>query len=274
MTPDTLFDLSGKTALVTGGATGIGKMASHGLMAAGADVLIASRRGETCAAAAAELNDLGLRGRATGFAGDVGSEEGIEALAEAMPDELHILMNNAGVTWGSPLGQFPYHAWHKVMNVNVAGMFHLTQRLLAKLRAAGSAEDPARVVNVGSIMGDHPHGEGAYSYAMSKAAVHHMTTILAQELAGDHITVNALAPGPFPSDMTAFVTAQEASAAVVAKGVPRGRLGQASDVAGAMQYLCGLGGSYITGAILPLSGGMNAQTGPALFDEAIEALKP
>ena len=138
MTPEKLFSLSGKNALVTGGATGIGKMAATGLVAAGAHVMIASRKGENCAEVAAELNALDLPGSAEGFAGDVGSEQGVADLAAAVAgktDKLHILMNNAGTTWGEPLDRFPYHAWDKVMSVNVAGLFHLTQSLLPQLVA-------------------------------------------------------------------------------------------------------------------------------------------
>ena len=273
MTPDTLFSLAGKTALVTGGATGIGRMAAEGLLAAGASVLIASRKADLCEAAADELNALGYSGRAEGFHGDVGSEAGIDALAQAVAersDALHILVNNVGVAWGEPLGSFPYDAWEKVMRVNVTGMFHLTQSLLPLLRAAASDADPARVINIGSVMGEIPMGDGAYSYAVSKGAVHQMTRILAKELTPDRITVNALAPGPFVSNMTAFATADEARRAKVGADVPLGRVGQAEDIAGCLTFLAGRGGAYITGAILPVSGGINVSTGPALFERAME----
>ena len=271
MTPDSLFSLHGKTALVTGGATGIGRMAAHGLMAAGADVLIASRKGEMCEATAAELNGLGLAGTAKGFAGDVSTEAGLAALIARVGDEaerLDILMNNAGRSWGMPLGEFPHDAWDKVMSLNVAGLFHLTQGLLPMLTAAGSAEDPARVVNVGSVMGEVPMGDGAYSYAASKAAVHHLTQILAKELADQAITVNALAPGPFVSNMTAFATADPEKRDKVGQGVPLGRVGQPEDIAACLQFLCGRGGAYVTGAIIPVSGGINVMTGPSLFERA------
>ena len=271
MTPSELFGLGGKTALVTGGATGIGRMAATGLAAAGARVLIASRKGEACEAVAAELNGMGLDGSAEGFAGDVGSEEGIAALVGAVKertDSLHILMNNAGRTWGAPLGQFPHEAWSKVMELNVTGMFHLTQSLLPMLMASGAPDDPARVVNVGSVMGEVPMGDGAYSYAVSKAGVHHMTRILAKELAGQNITVNAIAPGPFQSKMTAFATVGEGKADRVGQNVPAGRIGADEDIAGCLQFLSGRGGAYVTGAVIPVSGGINVMTGPNIFEGA------
>lgn len=272
MTPQALFDLSGKTALVTGGATGIGRMASEALVRAGARVLIASRKADACVAAAAELTAIGPGG-AEGFAGDVGTEDGVNALVgdvKSRSETLDILMNNAGVTWGAPLGQFPHHAWAKVMGVNVAGLFDLTQKLLPMLIASSDADDPGRVVNVGSVMGEVPLGDGAYSYAASKAAVLHLTRIMAKELAGQHVTVNALAPGPFVSNMTAFATADKDMRARVGAGVPLGRVGRPEDIAGSMLFLCGRGGSYVTGAVIPVSGGVNVQTGGNLFAAAFE----
>lgn len=273
MTPNTLFSLHGKTALVTGGATGIGRMAATGLMMAGAHVLIASRKEDACIAVANELNTMDAPGSVEGFAGDVSTEAGIDALAKATTertDKLHILMNNAGITWGAPMGQFPHHAWEKVMNVNVAGLFHLTQALLPTLIATATPDDPARVVNVGSVMGEAAMGDGAYSYAASKAAVLHLTKIMAKELAPHHITVNALAPGPFVSRMTAFATAEEGMRDKVGADVPLGRVGRDEDIAGCMQFLCGLGGSYLTGAVLPVSGGVQVMSGPNLFRAALE----
>ena len=273
MTPNDLFSLKGKVALVTGGATGIGRMATTGLMRAGAHVLIASRKADACLAVAEELNQMDAPGSVEGFAGDVGTEEGVAALTKAVQertDTLHILMNNAGISWGAPMGQFPFDAWAKVMNVNNAGMFSLTQSLLPMLIASSNADDPARVVNVGSVMGDAPLGDGAYSYAASKAAVHQITRIMAKELASHHVTVNALAPGPFVSRMTAFATADEETRSKVGDDVPLGRVGREEDIAGCMQFLCGRGGSYITGAILPVSGGIQVMSGPNLFRAALE----
>ncbi len=267
-----LFSVEGKTALVTGGATGIGRMVATGLVKGGARVLIASRKEEACEAAAAELNALDAAGSAVGFAGDVGSQEGIEALVAAVAertDRLHILVNNAGVTWGEPLETFPHMAWHRVMNVNVGGLFTLTRDLLPLLDAASGDADPGRIINLGSVMGTQPLAEGAYSYSASKAAVHHLTRILAGEFAGRRITVNAFAPGPFQSKMTAFATGTEEQVIKVARGVPLGRIGTPDDVAAATLFLCGKGGSYVTGLILPLDGGLSAHTSIGLFADAL-----
>lgn len=265
-----LFSVRGKTALVTGAATGIGRMAATALMQGGARVLIASRKGHDCARTAEELNAMGTPGSAEGFGGDVSSEEGIAALVGEVrqrTDTLHILFNNAGVSWGAELNEFPYSAWAKVLNVNVTGLFHLTRELLPELERAASDEDPARIVNLGSVMGTQPIADGAYSYTASKAAVHHLTRTLAIEFAGRRITVNAFAPGPFQSRMTAFATGTEEKADHVGSRVPLGRIGAPHDIAGATLYLCSKAGSYVTGAILPIDGGQSVQHGMSLFKD-------
>lgn len=267
---DDLFAVHGKTALVTGAATGIGRMAATALAGAGARVLIASRKGEHCEQVAAEINASGVAGTVEGFAGDVGSEEGIAALVEtvgARTGSLDILINNAGVTWGQDFETFPYAAWDKVMRVNVTGLFHLTRELMPLIEAAARPDDPARIINIGSVMGTQPMADGAYSYTASKAAVHHLTRTLASELSERHITVNAFAPGPFQSRMTAFATASDEQAASVGRRVPIGRIGRPDDIAGATLYLCSRAGSYVTGAILPIDGGQSVQHGMRLFKE-------
>ena len=162
---------------------------------------------------------------------------------------------------------FPYHAWAKVFGVNVTAVFHLTRELLPLLDAAASDDDPARVINLGSVMGTQPLADDAYSYAASKAAVHHLTRTLAIEFAARRITVNAFAPGPFQSRMTAFATAHGAQANHVGGHVPIGRIGTPDDIAGATLYLCSRAGSYVTGAILPIDGGQSVQHGLTLFKE-------
>lgn len=259
-----LFRLDGKTALVTGGATGIGRMIAEALVWAGAEVLIASRKIDACKLVADELTNAGAPGRAIGIHGDVSTESGLAALAEAVAKRgprLDILVNNAGKTWGAELDDFPYSAWNEIFSVNVAGPFRLTQQLLPQLEAAAKPDDPARVVNLGSVVGTIPVGNGAYSYSASKAAVHHLTRILSNELAPRNITVNAIAPGPFISRMMAFTTSTEEKRARVSAQVPLGRLGRADDVSALILFLCGLGGSYVTGAVIPLDGGKSASTG-------------
>lgn len=270
---DSLFSLEGETALVTGGATGIGRMIAEALAMAGARVLIASRKAAACEAAAAEIAALGAPGAVEAFAGDVGAEDGCAALAAetmARAPSLDILVNNAGISWGAPLEAFPHAQWERVNAVNVAGVFTLTQRLLPALRAAATDASPARVLNIGSVMGVAPMGDGAYSYAVSKAGVIHLTRILARELAGERITVNALAPGPFRSKMTAFATADPEKAERLGASLPLGRIGAPSDIAGAALFLCGRAGAYVTGAVLPLDGGAHVATGGDLFAAAAE----
>ncbi|MDA8870801.1 SDR family oxidoreductase [Rhizobiaceae bacterium] len=267
---ESLFSMKGRTALVTGGATGIGRMMAEALVQAGADVMICSRKGEACEKVAEQLNAMGAPGKAQGFAGDLSTPEGHEATLAAIrerTDKLNILMNNAGITWGSNYEEFPRKAWDKVLNVNVTSIFELTRDLTPMLEAAATTADPARVVNTASVMGIVPIAGGAYSYSVSKAAVIHLSRILANEFAARRITVNSIAPGPFPSRMTAFATASEEGAESTARKNPLGRMGEPRDIAAATLYLCGAGGGYITGATLNIDGGVSVDTGhQALFD--------
>lgn len=268
-----LFGVGGKTALVTGGGTGLGRMIVQALAMGGARVLTCSRKIDSVQSAVDEINAMGYPGSVEAFAGNVATEEGVEAIVaetRARADGLNILVNNAGITWGAPLGEFPHRAWQKVMAVNVDGLFSLTQSLLPDLRATATQDDPARVINLGSVMGSVAMGDGAYSYAASKAAVHQITRILGKELASEHITVNAFAPGPFRSNMTAFATGTDEKSEKVGADVPLGRVGAPEDVGAAALFLCGQGGSYVTGAILPLCGGLHLQTSPNIFRAAME----
>ena len=251
-----LFDVSGKTALVTGGSRGIGFMIARGLVQAGARVIISSRKEGPVAEAARELAELG---DCEGIPGDVSTPEGAAALAEATTarfPKLDILVNNAGTTWGAPLEEFPATGWDRVAHTNVEGTFHLTVALLGPLRAAASREDPARVVNIGSIDGIRTPSVENYSYSASKAAVHMLTRHLAKRLAGESITVNAIAPGPFQSKMMAFLLEDPESREAVEANVPLKRIGHPDDIAGLILFLCSRAGSYMTATVIPLDGGI------------------
>lgn len=248
-----LFGLEGKTALVTGGSRGIGEMLAHGFVAAGARVYVASRKADDVERVAAQLRDAG--GDCIALPGDLSTPEGVQALAAelvAREDALHVLVNNAGATWGAPLGEYPVDGFDKVLDLNVRGLFLLTQALLPQLEAAADADDPARVLNIGSIDGLRVPAFESYAYSASKAAVHHLTRHLGATLARRHVTVNAIAPGLFPSKMTAFLLDHEEE---VAATLPRGRLGTAEDIAGTAIYLASRAGAYTTGAVIPVDGG-------------------
>jgi NAD(P)-dependent dehydrogenase (short-subunit alcohol dehydrogenase family) len=251
-----LFDVSGKTALVTGGSRGIGEMIARGLVRAGARVLISSRKQEALYATAAEL---AKEGECEAVAADLSSPDGANALAAAAVERfpsLDILVNNAGATWGAPLEEFPPSGWDRVMHTNVEGVFHLTIALLGALRAAASEEDPARVINIGSIDGLRTPVTENYSYSASKAAVHMLTRHIAKRVAAENITVNAIAPGPFPSKMTAFMLDEPSSREAVEAMVPLGRVGRGDDAAGLVIFLASRAGSYLTGTVIPLDGGI------------------
>jgi len=253
MTTD-LFSLSGKTALVTGGSRGIGFMIATGLLDAGARVIISSRKQHELDEARAAL---AAHGDVQAVRADVSGLEGVEALAAEVSQRfptLDILVNNAGATWGMPLDDFDEHAWDKVMDTNVKGVFFLTQKLLPNLRAAATHDDPARVINIGSIDGLHVNPMDTYSYAASKAGVHHLTRALARKLGPEHITVNAVAPGPFESKMMAATL--RAFGDNIAKSAPLRRIGRPDDMAGVAVFLCSRAGSYVTGAVIPVDGGI------------------
>ncbi len=251
-----LFDVSGKTALVTGGGRGIGLMIARGLVQAGVGVVIASRKADDLEAAAAELRE---HGDCEAMPADLSTPEGAQALAEAVRAKwpaLDILVNNSGATWGAPLEEFPASGWDRVIHTNLEGIFHLTVALLPALRAAADAEDPARVINIGSVDGIRVPLVETYSYSASKAAVHMLTRHLARRLAGEHITVNAIAPGPFDSKMMAFMLDTPEKRAEVERMVPLGRIGRPDDAAGLTLFLASRAGSYLTGTVIPLDGGI------------------
>ena len=249
-----LFDLTGKVAVVTGGTRGIGLMMARGLLQAGAKVYISSRKAEAGDAAVAELSEFGT---VVSVPADLSTEAECVRLAEEVGKQeqrIDILVNNAGANWGEALETFPASAWDKVLDLNLKSPFFLTRAFLPLLEAAGAPGEPARVVNVGSIDGLHVPGLPTYSYSSSKAALHHLTRVLAQELGRRHITVNAVAPGPFESKMMAATL--EAFGDAIAEKAPLGRIGRPDDMAGVVVYLSSRAGSYVTGAVIPVDGGI------------------
>ncbi|WND03014.1 SDR family oxidoreductase [Temperatibacter marinus] len=262
---ENLFNVSGKTALVTGGASGLGAMITQALVMAGCQVFISSRKLADLQAYAAEMDKI-KPGKVIPIAADLSSGEGTINLVEALKvqtDRLDILINNSGCTWGEELEKFPRHAWDKVLNLNVTAMADLTRLCLPLLKSKAAFNAPSRVINIGSIMGTKATPSvtgsvGAYSYTVSKGAVHHLTKLYSNELAPENITVNAIAPGPFPSRIMAFATDTEDKKDQLAQQIPLGRIGEENDMAGTILWLCSRAGAYITGAIIPLDGGMSA----------------
>lgn len=249
-----LFDLTGKRALVTGGTRGIGLMIARGLLQAGARVVVSSRKADACERAREELSEFG---DVTAIPADLSTHDECLRLAGLVTADLgglDILVNNAGATWGEPLETFPDAAWDKVLDLNLKSPFWLVQALLPALREAGTAGDPARIVNVGSIDGIHVSQLPVYSYASSKAALHQLTRVLARELGPQHITVNAVAPGPFPSKMMAATL--DAFGDAIAASAPLRRIGRADDMAGVAVFLASRAGSYLTGTVIPVDGGI------------------
>ena len=241
-----LFDISGKVALVTGGSRGIGEMIAEGFVANGVKTYISARKVDACNATALRLSE---QGECIAIPSDLATTEGVSRLAEEIrsrESKLDILVNNAGATWGAPIDEFPEAGWDKIMDINVKGPFFLTQALLPLLEAAASPEDPARIINVGSIDGLNVNKMPTFSYGPSKAAVHHLTRTLASHLAERHITANAIAPGPFPSKMMAHTL--DTIGETIRQGVPLKRIGEPADMAGA----------YVSGAVIPVDGGIIA----------------
>jgi NAD(P)-dependent dehydrogenase (short-subunit alcohol dehydrogenase family) len=251
-----LFDLSGKTAVVTGGSRGIGLMIARGLLQAGARVYISSRKADACAAAQRELSAFGS---VHAIPADLATEDECRRLAAEVGQReqaLHILVNNAGATWGAPFDEFPAAAWDKVTDLNLKAPFYLTRAFLPLLAAAGTHDDPARVINIGSIDGLRVPPLPTYAYSASKAGLHHLTRVLARELGPRHITVNAVAPGPFESKMMAATL--DAFGAEIAAAAPLRRIGRPDDMAGVAVYLSARAGAYVTGAVIPVDGGIGS----------------
>lgn len=251
-----LFSLAGKNAIVTGGAQGLGRMIAEGLLRAGATVAITSRKADICEAAASEMGALGT---CIPLPADLSTPEAAVDLVARYRDAVgacHILVNNAGKTWGGEIDSFPDKAWPGVMAVNVQTPFTMVRELLPELGAAGTDDDPARIINIGSVAGMKTERLSAYSYAASKAAVHMMTRDLAGDLAARNITVNAVIPGFFPTKMTAHMRDEDSVDAGLLAHIPLGRLGKPDDIAGIVVFLCSRAGAYVTGAQIPVDGGV------------------
>lgn len=254
-----LFAISGKTALITGGSRGIGAMIAAAYVAAGARVFVAARKADELAALVASL---GPKAHCVPIVADLATLDGVHGLAQAFAaheTKLDILVNNAGATWGAPIESFPENGWDKVMDLNVKAMFFLTQSLLPQLRAAASPDYPARVINISSANALRYSHMDNFSYSTSKAAVLALTQHLSATLAREHILVNAIAPGFFPSKMTDFLLADPQSREQAEAAVPVRRVGDPDDIGGTAIYLASRASRYMSGACLVLDGGVVAQ---------------
>ena len=252
---DTLFDIGGKTALVTGGTSGIGRMVAEGLVRRGVKTYVTGRDAARAERVAAEIAAL-CGGACIGLSADLGEPDGPKALSgelAAHESRLHILVNNAGASAEGSLAKCTPEEWDMVMDVNLRGAFFLVRELLPLLRASASDADPARIINIGSIGGLHVPNWEAHAYGASKAALHHLTRSLAKALGPDRITANAIAPGPFPSGLTD--TSSEAVRKSGATYIPLGRPGSAEDVVGLVTFLASRAGAYVNGGTIPLDGG-------------------
>tara|TARA_B110000503_G_scaffold70306_1_gene109425 strand:- start:326 stop:1105 length:780 start_codon:yes stop_codon:yes gene_type:complete len=248
-----LFSLKNRVAVVTGGTSGIGFMIAEAFVKAGATTYVTSRKADECQRVAADLSECGV---CHPLPGDIMSQQGCEAIATAFREsesQLHVLVNGAGCTWGAPIREYPDKAWDKVMGVNVKGAFQLCVALLSELEAGASADYPSRVINIGSVHGIAAPEWESYAYSASKAAIHQLTVHMAKRLGKEHILVNAIAPGPFPSRMMDKLIEAEGEGLVAETAT--GRLGIAEDMAGVSIYLASRASSNITGAIIPVDGG-------------------
>jgi len=253
-----LFSVRGKVALVTGGSRGIGEMIARAYVENGARVYITARKAEACDALAKELSKSG---ECISIPGDISRIDEIDRLGkeiEGRESKLNILVNNAGASWGADFMTFPESGWDKVMDLNVKSAFFMTQRLFKLLQAAGSKDDYARVINIGSIEGMRTSHLEAYSYAASKAAILHLTRMMAKYLAKNHIAVNAIAPGYFPSKMTDGIAEEESE--VIEGNTPMRRWGRPEDMAGVALYLASRASGFVCGSTVVVDGGL-ATTG-------------
>ncbi len=256
MSDSGLFSVAGKSAVVTGGSSGIGRFIAEELLKAGAaPVYICARRRQQLQATVRELATLG---DCAGVSCDVSTTAGVEELAAAVErrqDRLQILVNNAAVVFRRPIDQYPVEEFDRALTLNTRAPFQIVQRLLPLLRAAASANDPARVINIGSVGGIEVSSFPSFGYSASKAGLHLLSRHLAHVLARDHITVNVVAPGAFETPMSTW-TANQRDRQAKLKSIPLGRPGDSADIGGAVIYLSSRAGAYVTGAVIPVSGGV------------------
>ncbi len=251
---ENLFSITGKTAVVTGGSRGIGLMIARAYVENGVKVYISSRKAEVCDAAAGELSKLGT---CISIPADLSTNEGREKLVNAIKereDSIDILVNNAGAGWGAPFDEYPEHGYDKTMDINVKAIFLFTRDLMPLLEKNASQTNTSRVINIGSIDGIRVPEMDNFAYSASKAAVHHLTRVLAVRLGSRGVTVNAIAPGPFESKMTEWLldNFQEQ----IENQCPLGRIGQPVDIAGIAVYLASPAAAYINGVVIPVDGGL------------------
>lgn len=257
MNPTDLFSVQSRVAIVTGGSSGIGRHIATGLAAAGAKVYICARTEAKVMAAAQEISDT-TGGTCIGLTADLSTLSGIGALVEKVTETesaLHILVNNAGTMADAPIDDFAEEDWDQVIDLNLKAPFFILQKFLPLLRAGGTAERPASLINIGSVGALKVGPKENYAYQASKSAIHWMAKSLAKRLGRDHITANVIAPGFFESEMT--VIASEEMRKMVEAMVPRGRVGTPEDLAGTAIYLASRAGAYVTGSVIPVEGGLS-----------------
>ena len=247
-----LFSLKGRSALITGGSRGIGRMIAEGFLRAGARVYISARKADACDATAAELSAIGP---CVSLPADVSTQGGVQQLVASYQQHeqsLDILVNNAGAAWGAPYEEFPESGWDKVVDLNLKAPFFLTQALTPLLKRAAT-DHLAKVIHIASIDGVSVNPQETYSYAASKAGLIHLTRRMALKLAPERIVVSAIAPGAFASTMNKDARDRGDE---IAKRIPLGRIGTPEDMAGAAIFLASRAGDYVVGSTLIVDGGV------------------
>ncbi len=250
---ENLFDVNNKVALVTGGSRGIGAMIAEGFVKNGVKTYISSRKSDDCNKKSEELSKFGQCISIPADLTDMKQMDRLVAQIKEREKNLNILVNNAGAAWGASFDDFPENGWDKVMDTNVKSIFFLSQKLIDILEISGTNSDPSRIINIGSIDGIGIPRAETYSYPASKAALHQLTRVLANRLSDRNINVNAIAPGPFQSNMMASTLKEHGDQ--IKQSVPRNRIGLPEDMAGATIFLSSKASAYITGAIIPVDGG-------------------